>query len=559
MQYLAKSICFSNEFLFRARFKLCVSLAKIGYIEESLYHFYTIIQQRDIASINCRESCYYEITKGMNSMKLGKIYINSANIADEKNKKAISDLLAVDFKDIPDSFHVTMLKYAKAIILHKINETEDPVNALAQQDERNKIFKNLEIDLRDNLKQLGIIYQIAALKNEILETSAKLEEGKPEPETLTNKKTELKNMQDDSGKDIDIENDINYLDIKNDLLDMMILCRLLLKSIYLSQGLNTDAYYVITTSLLNFKQYCINLVSNVETGNDNKSKVGVIPEGIIAGLGSAASGASAAAKKGTVKEEKKGKKEEKKKPEQKKKPGEGGQEESEKLEEQEAQKKREQEIKDKELQNEQSGIREHITGYLWMKLKSELLYVLYYQGRYIDAEGLIVNIMSESEKLHDNFFCRIAKQINCYIHAKKGKYDECCKMYKEIIDSAKSEQQSDVQLALFMGNIAELMFRHKYDPSEVIEILKEGRVIMWQQLKNEGLEIEPIDINKTLQLKTEVKMLTQGVLKENEYFASSDTAANEMSQGASEDQFDFSTDISVELQSGNKELNSSYK
>ena len=78
---------------------------------------------------------------------------------------------------------------------------------------------------------------------------------------------------------------------------------------------------------------------------------------------------------------------------------------------------------------------------------------------------------------------------------KGGKLSEAMQKASEINTHARKFHQVDVSYAEFLGNLSELLYNlGKSD--EACEAVKEGRKIAWYRLRDQGIEIEPQNINK---------------------------------------------------------------
>jgi len=546
MQFVARNGCYSNDYLIKARMKQAISLANIGYLQEAIASYQTVIDKKDLVNAGERTSIFIESSKGIYSTKYEALYHNGLTPYDEPNKKTLTDLLATELdKTQFTNYNFAYIKFCRVSILFRAyeNEAVSGQNPNEKQDERYRLFKKLEDELKDSLKILSRLEEIAVKKHEIEILQAKMDTGNKEnPEILEKRIKEVTRAKDEEGIDIQVSGEKEYVDVRNDILTLMVHCRMLLMKILQAQGMYTDAYNVLNTGITNIRKYCLGL-TKIESGNEIKPDVTMIPEGIVAGIG-------AEMVKGGKKQPPK---EEKKKTEAKKKPG----KDEPPKEEEQAKSEEERKIEEQKAEemNKTAEFRGHINPYLWFKMRVELLNILYLQGKYEDCDILIKNIIEDCDKLKDIYFKRLSQQIQCYILVRKGKYEDAEKLSVEILSNAKKANQSDIKLAQFIGNLAEMQYKFKKEPKQIIELLKEARIIFWQLLKNYGLELEPVDINKG-NYKAGVFIDQNGHLKDDKYFEGDIT--KELSSGPQELKFDYTKDLSHSLKYPDKEKNSSY-
>lgn len=66
---------------------------------------------------------------------------------------------------------------------------------------------------------------------------------------------------------------------------------------------------------------------------------------------------------------------------------------------------------------------------------------------------------------------------------------------------------TDKAYAEFLGNFSELMYNiDKRDES--VEVVKEGRMIAWYKLRDQGIEIDPLNINTATDVLVDVNRKT---------------------------------------------------
>ena len=316
----------------------------------------------------------------------------------------------------PSLFH--LLCYMKALLLLKLTESENVDLTIDKQEERISLLKKSEDTLRQSLRGLSNTLEILHLCTEISILESKDEDNRPlspagfgskpntpqidasarseAPSPLTILKNTLTNFQKEKGitsEELAVfycneEESKLPLDLNNQLLIQIIRNRLLLIRIYKAQGFNLDAYFTVKTAIFNFKAYCCG-ERKVETSEDKKGSF-VIPEGVI---GSAAAGKGAPAKgkapppaapppdKGDKRKKGKGAVDEAKDPV---------------LLEDEGNQEKER-IK-AELEAREGRL--HPPGFYWLKLKSQLLDILFIQGRYDDCLQMIQGFNEECVEIN---------------------------------------------------------------------------------------------------------------------------------------------------------------
>ena len=547
MEYVARVGCYSNRYLTKAKLKQSISLTNMGYIKEAISLYQAVVDKKDTIGVASRTSTYKELNAGIYSANYDELFNNGLTLYEEPNKKTAGDIMNKEIDNgVFESMEYALIKYVKCVILFRINENEPVIgdNAVERQDERFRVFKHLEEELRNNLKMLSRLEEIAHKKHDVELELAKIEAGEERTEALDKKLKDIERAKEEEKISIEVSGESEYTDIKNDILTLMIHCRLLMMKILQAQGLYTDAYNVVNTGLVYLRKYCWG-VSRIETGSEIKSGVEMIPEGIVAGIGGLGK---------DVKKPGKPVKEEKKKVDPKKK--QNVQEVTKEDEEKLAEERKQEEIL-AEQRNNSTPYRSHINSYLWFKLRFELLNNIYLQEKYDDCEVLAGLILEDSDKLKDNYFKRLTQQILCYILARKGKTEEAEKCFAEVLKNAKTYGQNDIQLANFLGNYAELLYKYKKDIKTVISHFKDSRRIFWQILKYRGLELAAIDINSA-NYGTGVFIDPRGKLKNDDYFQGGEKVIQELAQGPQEERFDYSKSLTASLQYPNKDINSSY-
>jgi hypothetical protein len=82
------------------------------------------------------------------------------------------------------------------------------------------------------------------------------------------------------------------------------------------------------------------------------------------------------------------------------------------------------------------------------------------------------------------------------IQAQRGNIDQAIVDANGILNHAKHFNQKDIILAMFIGNIAEMIYNQDKSQKS-LEYMKDARIWAWYALRDLGLEIETHDINGT--------------------------------------------------------------
>lgn len=548
MEYVSRTGCFSNGYLLKSKLRQSISLANMGYIQEAIALYYSVTSKKDSLQLASRTSTYRELSAGIYSANYDGLFNNGLPLYEEPNKKTLSDLLGEELdKGGFETVQLALARYAKCVVLFRVYESE-PVtgdDAVERQDERCRAMRHVEEELRDNLKVLSRVEEIARKKHEVELELMRVEAGAEKTEALEKKLKDIERAREEEKISVEVSGESEYIDTKNEILTLMVHCRLLMMKILQAQGLYNDAYNVGNTGLEYLRKYCWG-VSRIETGTDIKSEVEMVPEGVVAGIG--------APGKDPKKPGKPAAKEEKKKADPRKK--QNVQEITKENEEKLAEERKREEILAEE-RSKSAECREHVNAYLWFRLRYEVLNNIYLQEKYDDCEVLAKLILEDSDELKDSYFKRQAQQILCYVLARKGKTEEAEKCFEGILKNVKSNEQGDVQFAYFLANFAELMYKYKKDIKKVTGHFKDARRILWQALKYRGLELTPVDINSG-NYRSGTFIDPRGQLKADDYFQGGEKIVPELVQGPQEEAFDYSKELTPSLQYPDKAKNSSY-
>ena len=100
----------------------------------------------------------------------------------------------------------------------------------------------------------------------------------------------------------------------------------------------------------------------------------------------------------------------------------------------------------------------------------------------------------ESLSLNDKLYARKLDEIDFMVSVKEGKIDAALFKADQIRAHAKEFSQNDLSYAEFLGNLSELLYKLR-ESDEACKVIKEGRLIAWYRLRDQGIEIDPQNIN----------------------------------------------------------------
>lgn len=138
--------------------------------------------------------------------------------------------------------------------------------------------------------------------------------------------------------------------------------------------------------------------------------------------------------------------------------------------------------------------RDHPNMYLWLKIKVEVITILFHQRRFDDCSDAIVIARMECQAINDLFFLRQLMEIEFYMEIYRGEIDIALKSADKIRKHATAYYQTDIPYSIFLGNLSEFMY-NKDKRFDCIDVAKEGRTIVWLRLRDYGLDLEPQNLN----------------------------------------------------------------
>jgi hypothetical protein len=133
---------------------------------------------------------------------------------------------------------------------------------------------------------------------------------------------------------------------------------------------------------------------------------------------------------------------------------------------------------------------------LWLKTKLEVISILLAQSRIEDVSDCVAVTKLECMAIRDQLFIRRLEEIDFMLKVKNGKIEAALAKGAEIRDHAKKFFQNDQSYTEFLGCLSELMYNLD-KREEACTIVKEGRLIAWYRLRDQGIEIDQQNINCT--------------------------------------------------------------
>jgi hypothetical protein len=314
---------------------------------------------------------------------------------------------------------VELVQYLRSVLLVRIGESENVeapekgelrMQLLKAGEEalRQGTLKNVQINeevgyLREKLENLSL-KQIDIPETEIADVKAKLAKCY---ETYTIPDDDQKNYYSNK------EEEMCYADRRSQFMSLLLRARLLLARSQAKQGLLLQSFYILRQGLTNFKLYAYGKHPKVETGLEADDKGTFrLPE-IYGGTGLAGAAAAqvdpkakgGAPAKAPAPDPKAAKGAPAGKGAAANQAANNDDEEAKKQEEE--RKKREAEEESKE-RNRIEGLdkRDHPHMYLWLKVKLEIIWILFHQRRFEDCSDAIAVTRLESQSINDLFFTR---------------------------------------------------------------------------------------------------------------------------------------------------------
>lgn len=127
---------------------------------------------------------------------------------------------------------------------------------------------------------------------------------------------------------------------------------------------------------------------------------------------------------------------------------------------------------------------------LWLKLKTMIVQILFAQRRFEDCQDTIGVTKLECMAIKDNFFVRNLDIVDFMMQVYNGQTQSALNKGREIRMHAQKYYHTDSNYAEFLGNFSELMYNID-KREESVEVIKEGRMIVWYKLRDQGIEIDP--------------------------------------------------------------------
>ena len=134
-------------------------------------------------------------------------------------------------------------------------------------------------------------------------------------------------------------------------------------------------------------------------------------------------------------------------------------------------------------------------AYWWLKLKLQLVDILFSQARYNEVIIHIDNAKTECDALNDTFYTRILNQYTVLIKALNGSITESLDMYYDVKAHAEHYGHEDIELIKFYANVAEVLFDFQKTgdiDQKPQDIFKHSRNMLRKYLLTVGLELENV-------------------------------------------------------------------
>lgn len=138
--------------------------------------------------------------------------------------------------------------------------------------------------------------------------------------------------------------------------------------------------------------------------------------------------------------------------------------------------------------------RKHPHMLLWLKAKVEIINILFHQKRMEDVQDSIAVTKLECMSIKDQFFTRQLDEIDFMMQVASGDRSSALNKGREVMAHAKKYHQGDNSYVEFLGNLSELMYNIDKN-EEAAEVIKEGRLVAWYRLRDQGIEIDQQNIN----------------------------------------------------------------
>lgn len=106
--------------------------------------------------------------------------------------------------------------------------------------------------------------------------------------------------------------------------------------------------------------------------------------------------------------------------------------------------------------------RRTVNAFWFIRLRVELLILLYRHNRYAEALSLIDSLKQDIKTFNDTFYSRVVVEYHARILLKQGKLDDSIKHFEEAIAIGKQYFHADPTMAVLYGDYAELLHQRKH-------------------------------------------------------------------------------------------------
>jgi hypothetical protein len=129
--------------------------------------------------------------------------------------------------------------------------------------------------------------------------------------------------------------------------------------------------------------------------------------------------------------------------------------------------------------------------------------ILFSQRRFEDCSDSIAVTKLECMAIKDNYFVRNLDIVDFMMQVYDGQTQSALNKGREIRLHAQKYFHADRAYAEFLGNFSELMYNID-KREEAVEVIKEGRMISWYKLRDQGIEIDRLNINSATDVLVDV-------------------------------------------------------
>ncbi|KRW99762.1 hypothetical protein PPERSA_07839 [Pseudocohnilembus persalinus] len=480
--YIATDLVKSDYYSARSKIVKAIALANCGQVNESYLTLQRIFNYKDLPNTWSQNTDYVKWEKGQNWHYNGEKFNNSIHPNEESNKQITEILLTkmelnLEFALKFGQTNYNIFNYAKSLLVYIINKNE-----IFESQEINEVriqfLNQAEEQLRQNLQKISFEEEQEYLYfklNKFNDNDREQEKIKEEIEYNFG----IRGLNPQEAEDYfqNREENIDYYQKRQERHVLIARIRYLLSQISVSQNLFHRGFLIIKQGIKNLINYAQE-ERNVETGKEPEVEEidKLKPQDEPAG-------------KGGKKEAPQTKKEDKKAGKQDKNAA-GLQEERERIEKQ-RQEQLQLDIQENKKTLEYQRFRRHLSSFWILKLKTELVEIMYKQNRHQEALSLIRDvILPDCDMYRDVYFKRILKEIEGRILVKTGQYVEGITNFEWCIKWASINKQVDYKHVQMLGDYGEILYeRSHYD--QALQIYNTALKFAEQLLQEQNYDCYP--------------------------------------------------------------------